>query len=121
MIKHIKIPTVVQAQGNLPKKIEEFIGLVNTGTGGVSVARMKSPQGWMEPGQKPEFTEHTIVLQGMVRIKTKDQIIDVKAGEAVIVEKNEWVQYSSPAEGGAEYISVCVPAFTPETVHRDET
>ncbi len=121
MIKHIKTPTAIKAQGNMPKSIEEFIGQVNTGTMDVSIARMKSPAGWIEPGQKPDFTEYTVVLKGMLRVNTKDQAINVKAGESVVIEKNDWVQYSSPTEEGAEYISVCIPAFSPETVHRDET
>jgi len=120
MIKHIKKPTIIKAQGTIPKNIEEFIGRVNTGTLDVSVARMKSPAGWTEPGQQPEFAEYTVVLKGMLRVSTKDRAIDVKAGESVIIEKGEWVQYSSPADEGAEYISVCVPAFSPETVHRDK-
>jgi mannose-6-phosphate isomerase-like protein (cupin superfamily) len=120
MIKHIKSPTVIQAKGTIPKTIEEFIGLVTTGTAEVSIARMKSPAGWIEPGQTPEFTEYTVVMQGMLRVRTKHQIIDVKTGESVIVGKGEWIQYSSPMEEGAEYISVCVPPFSPETVYRDE-
>ena len=120
MIKHIRTPTTIKAHGTIPKDIEEFIGRINTGTLDVSVARMKSPAGWIEPGQKPDFTEYTVVLQGMLRVTTKDQTVDVRAGESAVVEKGEWVQYSSPTEEGAEYISVCVPAFSPETVHRDE-
>jgi mannose-6-phosphate isomerase-like protein (cupin superfamily) len=121
MTRHIKIPTIIKAQGTIPKGIEEFIGRANTGTADVSVARMKSPAGWIEPGQRPEFTEYTVVLEGMLRVATRDQTLDVRAGESVIVERGEWVQYSSPAQEGAEYISVCVPAFSPETVHRDAT
>ena len=113
-------PTVIEAAGNKPKKIEEYIGAVNSKTTAVSVARMVSPAGWVEPGQKPGFTEYTVVLKGMLRVQTKTGTLDVHAGEAVIVEADEWVQYSSPADGGAEYIAVCMPAFTPETVHRDE-
>ena len=120
MTKHIKAPAIIKAQGRVPKRIEEFIGRVNTGTPNVSVARMKSPAGWIEPGQKPEFDEYTVVLQGLLRVNTNDEIIDVKAGEAIIVEKGDWVQYSSPTEDGSEYISVCIPAFSAETVHRDE-
>ena len=120
MTTHVKTPTIIQAHGIMPKDIEEFIGRVNTGTTDVSVARMKSPAGWTEPGQTPEFTEYTVVLQGTLRVTTKDQTLDVRAGESVIAERGEWVKYSSPAQAGAEYISVCVPAFSPETVHRDE-
>ena len=120
MIKHVKTPTVIKARGNKPKVIEEFIGKVNTNTRDISIARMKSPGGWIEPGQKPEFDEYTVVLRGMLRIKTEKETVDVKAGEAIIVKNGEWIQYSTPAEDGAEYIAVCLPAFSPETVHRDE-
>ena len=113
-------PTIIEAAGNKPKLIEEFIGLVNSGTPSVSVARMKSPEGWHEPGQTPDFDEFTIVLQGMLRVKSKTGTIDVEAGQAVIAHQGEWVQYSTPKDGGAEYIAVCVPAFSIETVHRDE-
>lgn len=119
-MKHIKFPAMIKAQGNKPKTIEEFIGFVNTGTKDLSIARMKSPAGWIEPGQKPEFDEYTVVLRGVLRVKTNHQLVDVKAGESIIMEKGEWVQYSSPTEEGAEYISVCVPAFSPGTAHRDE-
>jgi len=97
MIKHIPTPIIIKAQGNKPKMIEEFIGRVNTGTQNVSIARMKSPGGWVEPGQKPEFDEYTVVLRGMLRVKTEKQTIDVQAGEAIIIGKGEWVQYSTPA------------------------
>jgi mannose-6-phosphate isomerase-like protein (cupin superfamily) len=119
MIMHITSPTIIPAEGNKPKLIEEFVGRVNTKTEDVSIAHMKSPCGWVEPGQTPEFDEYTVVFKGMLRIKTKDAVTDVKSGEAIIIGKGEWVQYSSPNEGGAEYISVCVPAFSPITVHRD--
>ena len=119
MIKHIKSPMVIHAQGNKPKLIEEYIGRVNTETPGVSIARMKSPAGWVEPGQKPDFDEYTVVLHGVLRVQTKTETIDVQAGEAIIIGKGEWVQYSSPAESGAEYIAVCIPAFSPDVVHRD--
>jgi mannose-6-phosphate isomerase-like protein (cupin superfamily) len=119
MVEHVKAPTLIKAEGDIPKSIEEFIGRVNTGTQGVSIARMKSPAGWSEPGQAPEFTEYTVVLRGSLRVTTKEGAIDVGAGEAVVVEGGEWVQYSSPADGGAEYIAVCTPAFSPDTVHRD--
>jgi mannose-6-phosphate isomerase-like protein (cupin superfamily) len=121
MIRHIGAPAVIEAQGTTPKAIEECVGRVNTGTSDVSVARMKSPAGWTEPGQRPEFAEYTVVLRGLLRVETSDRTIDVGAGQAIIVEKGEWVQYSSPAEEGAEYISVCIPAFSPAMAHRDET
>ena len=113
-------PTIIKAAGNKPKIIEEYIGCVTSQTTDLSIAHMKSPAGWEEPGQKPEFDEYTIVLQGMLRVKTKDNVLDIRAGEAVIVNKNKWVQYSTPNEDGAEYIAVCLPAFSPDTVHRDE-
>ena len=120
MVKKIAAPTIIEAAGNKPKKIEEFIGAVNSNTHELSIARMTSPQGWLEPGQQPEFTEYTIVLKGMLRVTTKTGATDVEAGEAIIVPPHEWVQYSTPHPGGAEYIAVCLPAFSPETVHRDE-
>jgi ethanolamine utilization protein EutQ (cupin superfamily) len=118
--EHIKSPSVIQAAGNKPKIIEEFIGRVNSGSKEVSVARMKSPEGWVEPGQSPEFDEYTIVLKGILRVQTRNKTLDIKSGEAVITLKGEWVQYSTPAPGGAEYIAVCVPAFSLDKVHRDE-
>jgi mannose-6-phosphate isomerase-like protein (cupin superfamily) len=119
MPTHIKQPSVIEAAGNKPKRIEEFIGRVNSKTGGVSVARMQSPDGWVEPGQTPEFDEYTVVLRGSLRVTTRDGIIDVGAGEAVIAHKGEWVQYSTPGAEGAEYVAVCLPAFSMESVHRD--
>jgi len=119
MPTHIRQPSVIEAAGNKPKRIEEFIGRVNSKTGGVSVARMKSPGGWVEPGQTPEFDEYTVVLNGSLRVTTHDGVIDVGAGEAVITHKGEWVQYSTPGAEGAEYIAVCLPAFSIDTVHRD--
>ena len=119
MPTHIKQPSVVEAAGNKPKRIEEFIGRVNSQTGGVSVARMRSPGGWVEPGQTPEFDEYTLVLRGSLRVTTRDGVIDAGAGEAVITNKGEWVQYSTPEADGAEYIAVCLPAFSIDTVHRD--
>ncbi|MBI5056828.1 MAG: cupin domain-containing protein [Nitrospirae bacterium] len=116
----IRKPSVITAAGNKPKIIEEYLGRVNSRTEDLSIARMKSPGGWIEPGQQPEFDEYTLVLRGMLRVTTKDKIIDVNAGEAVIVHRGEWVQYSTPGSEGAEYIAVCRPAFSPETVHRDE-
>ena len=115
----IEKPSTIKSAGNKPKIIEEFIGRVNSKGEELSIARMKSPGGWAEPGQKPEFDEYTLVLKGMLRVHSKDGTIDVKAGEAVITHRGEWVQYSSPGPEGAEYIAVCVPAFSPDTVHRD--
>jgi ethanolamine utilization protein EutQ (cupin superfamily) len=116
--RHITAPTRIEAAGNIPKVIEEFVGRVNSGTGGVSVARMTSPSGWQEPGQTPEFDEITFVLEGVVHVEHRGGAIDVEAGEAVIAPAGEWVQYSTP--GGAQYLAVCVPAFAPDTVHRDD-
>jgi mannose-6-phosphate isomerase-like protein (cupin superfamily) len=112
-------PTVIQAAGNKPKVIQEFIGRVNSGTAAVSIARMQSPGGWIEPGQTPEFDEYTVVLRGRLRVTTRDGSLDVAAGQAVITHRGEWVQYSTPDPEGAEYIAVCLPAFSPQTVHRD--
>lgn len=112
-------PSVVEAAGSKPKLIEEFVGRVNTGTHDVSIARMKSPDGWLEPGQKPDFDEYTLVLRGMLRVSTESETVDVRAGQAVIVHAGEWVQYSTPEPDGAEYVAVCMPAFSMETVHRD--
>jgi mannose-6-phosphate isomerase-like protein (cupin superfamily) len=119
MPTYIKAPTIIQAAGNKPKVIQEFIGRVNSKTFAVSVARMVSPSGWVEPGQTPEFEEYTVVLKGMLRVKTKSGDIDVRAGEAIIAHPGEWIQYSSPDPEGAEYIAVCYPAFSMDTVHRD--
>ena len=120
MINVIKGPKVIKAAGNKPKVIEEFIGKANSQTRDVSIARMKSPSGWKEPGQTPEFDEHTLVLKGFLRVKTEIETVDIKAGEAVISPRGEWVQYSTPGPDGAEYIAVCIPAFSPDTVNRDE-
>ena len=120
MPKLIEKPTVVQAAGHPPKRIEEFAGRVNSGHGAVSVAKMTSPQGWKEPGQRPEFEEITLVLKGLIRVEHEGGVIDVRAGQAVVTAPGEWVRYSSPEEGGAEYVAVCLPAFSPATVHRDE-
>jgi mannose-6-phosphate isomerase-like protein (cupin superfamily) len=119
MPTHIKQPSVIEAAGNKPKRIEEFIGRVNSKSSGVSVARMQSPSGWVEPGQTPEFEEYTVVLRGSLRVTTRDGVIDVGAGEAIITRSGEWVQYSTPGAEGAEYIAVCLPAFSMDTVHRD--
>jgi ethanolamine utilization protein EutQ len=115
----ISQPTRITAAGNKPKLIDEYIGRVNSKTITVSVAHMRSPQGWAEPGQTPEFDEFTIVLKGMLRVEHKGGSIDVPAGQAIITHKGEWIRYSTPEEGGAEYIAVCLPAFSPDTVHRD--
>ena len=112
-------PTRIEPAGNKPKQIDEYIGRVNSQTPHTSVARMRSPTGWLEPGQTPEFDEFTIVLKGALRVEYRHGIIDVAAGQAVIAHKGEWVRYSTPGAEGAEYIAVCVPAFSPETVHRD--
>src|SRR5712692_10029574 len=117
MLTIIQQPSIVRGAGNKPKAIEEFIGRVNSGESALSIARMKSPQGWIEPGQTPEFDEYTVVLQGMLRVTTKTEVVDVKAGQAVIAHKREWVQYSTPEAGGAEYIAVCLPAFAPDVAH----
>jgi len=115
----INQPTEIAAHGNVPKIIREYIGRVNSKTEALSIAHMKSPAGWVEPGQTPEFTEYTIVLSGMLRVEHRDGSIDVRAGQAVITHPGEWVRYSSPEELGAEYIAVCLPAFSPPSVHRD--
>ena len=114
-------PTLVSAAGNKPKVIEEFIGRVNSGSTEISLARMVSPSGWQEPGQTPEFDEYTLVLKGSLRVETAEETIEVRAGQAVLAPKGEWVRYSSPGPEGAEYIAVCLPAFSPDTVHRDES
>lgn len=119
MPKHIKAPQRITAAGNLPKRIDEYVGRINTQSQGISIAHMRSPAGWIEPGQTPEFTEYTVVLRGMLRVETKGGAFDVKEGEAVVTEPGEWVRYSTPLEPGAEYVAICVPAFSPETVHRD--
>jgi mannose-6-phosphate isomerase-like protein (cupin superfamily) len=113
-------PTRISAAGTKPKLIDEYIGRVNTETASVSVAHMRSPQGWEEPGQTPEFDEFTLVLKGMVRVRYKEGQMDVMPGQPVIAHGGEWIQYSTPADGGAEYIAVCLPAFSMETVHRDQ-
>lgn len=116
----IAIPTRIQAAGNKPKLIDEYIGRVNSDTEALSIAHMRSPAGWAEPGQKPEFDEFTIVLKGTLQIDHASGSLEVSAGQAVIAYAGEWVRYSTPHEGGAEYIAVCLPAFSPRTVHRDE-
>ena len=113
-------PTRIQSAGNKPKLIDEYIGHVNSKTSAASVAHMRSPQGWLEPGQTPEFDEFTIVLKGKLRVEHEGGTLDVHAGQAVIAHAGEWIRYSTPEEGGAEYIAVCLPAFSMETVHRDK-
>jgi mannose-6-phosphate isomerase-like protein (cupin superfamily) len=112
-------PARIESAGNKPKLIDEYIGRVNSGHAQVSVAHMRSPGGWIEPGQTPEFEEYTLVLRGVLRVTHRDGILDVRGGQAVVVRPGEWVQYSSPEPEGAEYVAVCLPAFSPETVHRD--
>ena len=119
MATHIAKPTRIEAAGHPPKSIEEFIGRVNSRTDALSVARMTSPSGWTEPGQTPEFDEYTLVLRGSLHVKLADGELDVAAGEAIIVPRGQWVQYSTPGPDGAQYIAVCLPAFSPATVHRD--
>jgi len=117
---HIASPTRIEAAGNKPKLIDEYIGYVNTSTRQASVAHMRSPGGWQEPGQTPDFDEFTLVLRGMLRVEHREGTIEVRPGEAVIAHRGEWIRYSTPEPDGAEYIAVCVPAFSPDTVHRDE-
>jgi mannose-6-phosphate isomerase-like protein (cupin superfamily) len=116
----IEKPTVIPAAGNKPKVIEEFIGRVNSGTESVSIARMTSPSGWVEPGQVPEFDEYTVVFKGILQIETRNETFEVRAGQAVITPAGEWVRFSTPGPDGAEYVAVCHPAFAPHIVHRDE-
>jgi len=113
-------PTVINAAGNKPKRIEEFAGRVNSGHANVSVAHMVSPEGWFEPGQRPEFEEVTLVLRGVLRVEHAGGSMEVKAGQGVVTAPGEWVRYSTPGPDGAEYVAVCLPAFSPATVHRDE-
>lgn len=115
----ISKPTRITAAGNKPKLIDEYIGRVNIGESRLSVAHMRSPGGWVEPGQTPDFDEFTVVLKGTLRVTHKSGVLDVDAGQAVVAHAGEWVQYSSPLSEGAEYIAVCLPAFSPQTVHRD--
>jgi quercetin dioxygenase-like cupin family protein len=113
-------PTIITAAGTPPKKIEEFIGRVNSSTSELSIAKMTSPSGWSEPGQRPEFTEYTIVLRGVLTVEFEGGKLEVAAGQAIITHRNEWIRYSTPHADGAEYVAVCLPAFSPNTVHRDE-
>lgn len=111
-------PTRVEAAGNIPKLIDEYVGRVNTGTDRLSVALMRSPEGWTEPGQRPEFDEYTLVIEGKVKVEHEDGEILVEPGQAVLARAGEWVRYSTP--GGAKYVAICLPAFSPDTVHRDD-
>jgi mannose-6-phosphate isomerase-like protein (cupin superfamily) len=120
MPKLIESPTVIEASGNKPKQIEEYAGRVNSGHESVSVARMLSPEGWEEPGQRPDFEEITVVIRGMLRVDHEGGSFEVRAGQAVQTLPGEWIRYSSPEPGGAEYMAICLPAFSPDTVHRDE-
>ncbi|MCR9230833.1 MAG: cupin domain-containing protein [bacterium] len=120
MPQFIERPVVVEAAGNKPKQIEEFVGRVNTGDDAISIARMVSPGGWVEPAQTPDFREMTVVLKGTLQVETHEGMFEVQAGQGIILEPGEWVRYSTPGAEGAEYIAVCTPAFSPDTVHRDE-
>lgn len=120
MPKLISAPSTIKAAGNKPKIIEEFFGRVNSKTENISIAKMTSPAGWEEPGQTPEFDEYTLVLNGMLRVETRENIFNVIAGQAIITYGGEWIRYSSPNPEGAEYVAVCIPAFSPDTVHRDK-
>lgn len=120
MPKLIASPQRIEAAGNKPKLIDEYVGRVNTQTSAASIAHMRSPAGWVEPGQTPQFDEYTVVLKGMLRVEGRDGTLDVRAGQAVLAASGEWVRYSTPEADGAEYIAVCLPAFSPDTVHRDE-
>lgn len=119
MVKRIEAPTRVTAHGNVPKQIDEHVGRVNTGDTAISVAHMRSPGGWTEPGQTPEFREVTLVLRGVLRVETREGVLEVHAGQSIVCEPGDWVRYSTPEEGGAEYVAICTPAFDPATVHRD--
>jgi len=119
MAKLISQPTLIPAAGYPPKVIEEFIGRVNSQTSAISIARMTSPSGWREPGQTPEFDEYTVVLKGELQVETRGAVHKVAAGQAIIVQAGEWVRYGTPGPDGAEYIAVCLPAFSPDTVHRE--
>lgn len=112
-------PSVIESAGNQPKIIEEYFGRVNSSTDEVSIAKMKSPQGWVEPGQRPAFNEYTLVLKGTLCVKTENETFEIKTGSAILTKKGEWIQYSTPYQDGAEYIAVCIPAFSLETVNRE--
>lgn len=119
MPRLVEAPTRVLAAGNKPKTIDEYFGRVNTGEPTISVAHMRSPGGWQEPGQRPDFDEYTLVLSGTLRVESESGVLEVSAGNAVVTRRGEWVRYSTPSDAGAEYIAICLPAFAPETVHRD--
>jgi mannose-6-phosphate isomerase-like protein (cupin superfamily) len=119
MPRLIAQPSIIQAAGTKPKRIEEFAGRINSGHASVSVAKMTSPEGWLEPGQRPEFEEITVVLKGVLRVEHEGGVLDVQQGQAVVTSPGEWIRYSTPEEGGAEYVAICLPAFSPDTVHRD--
>ncbi|WP_306597743.1 hypothetical protein [Geothrix sp. 21YS21S-2] len=119
MVQLVTQPFVLRPEGNKPKLIEEFVGNVASGTPEVSIARMKASEGWMEPGQTPEFDEYTLVLAGTLRVETREGVTEVQANQAVITRAGQWVRYSAPGAGGAEYVAVCLPGFHPDTVHRD--
>jgi mannose-6-phosphate isomerase-like protein (cupin superfamily) len=121
MVNLIQRPTVMMAAGNKSKEIREYVGRLNSATESLSIAHMKSPAGWSEPGQTPEFDEYTVVLRGALRAETRAGTIDVKAGQAILARRGEWVRYSTPEPNGAEYVAVCMPAFSPELVRRDES
>jgi mannose-6-phosphate isomerase-like protein (cupin superfamily) len=116
----IKNPSRIEAAGTKPKLIDEYVGRVNNGEQRLSVAHMRSPEGWVEPGQRPEFDEYTVVLEGCLRVEHEEGSHDVRAGQAVLARGGEWVRYSTPESGGASYVAVCLPAFSPDTVHRDD-
>jgi mannose-6-phosphate isomerase-like protein (cupin superfamily) len=116
----IQNPSTVEAAGTKPKLIDEYVGRVNTGEQRLSIARMRSPEGWVEPGQRPEFDEYTLVLDGCLRVEHEDGALEVRSGQAVLARAGEWVRYSTPEPGGASYVAVCLPAFSPGTVHRDD-
>ena len=120
MAKLISAPTVIPAAGQPPKIIDEFFGRVNSQTSALSIAKMTSPPGWREPGQTPEFDEYTVVLRGELQVETRESVHRVRAGQAIVISAGEWVRYSTPGAKGAEYVAVCLPAFSPQTVHRDE-
>ena len=120
MPTHIVAPTRIQSAGNKPKLIDEFVGRINSGEARLSIARMRSPEGWVEPAQRPEFDEFTLVLAGLLRVEHDGGTMDVRAGEAVLTRAGERVRYATPEAGGAEYVAVCLPAFAPDTVHREE-
>jgi len=115
----IEDPSRIASPGTMPKLIDEYIGMVNTGHDGISIARMRSPSGWTEPGQEPEFDEFTVVLRGMLKVEHRGGCLEIRSGQAVVCQKGEWIRYSTPEPEGADYIAVCVPAFSPKTVHRD--